>query len=59
MFNAYTEEYKLKHNVSYRSVLHKITIGLLYFWDVYDLNLWEKLAIMVKLWLAMICEATF
>ena len=26
----------------HRSVLHKITIDLLYFWDVYDANLWEK-----------------
>ena len=26
----------------HRSVLRKITIGLLYFWDVYDINLWEK-----------------
>ena len=25
-----------------RSVTRKITIDLLYFWDVYDLNLWEK-----------------
>ena len=25
-----------------RSVLHKITIDLLYFGDVYDVNLWEK-----------------
>ena len=30
------------------SVLHKITIDLLHFWDVYDANLWEKLAITVK-----------
>ena len=33
----------------HRSVLHKITIDLWYFWDVYDVNLWEKLAITVKL----------
>ena len=26
----------------HRSVLHKITIDLLYFWDVYDVSLWEK-----------------
>ena len=26
----------------HRSVLRKITIDLLYFWDVYDVNLWEK-----------------
>ena len=26
----------------HRSVLLKITIDLLYFWDVYDVNLWEK-----------------
>ena len=25
-----------------RGVLRKITIGLLYFWKVYDVNLWEK-----------------
>ena len=25
-----------------RSVLRKITIDLLYFWDVYDFSLWEK-----------------
>ena len=33
----------------HRSVLRKITIDLLYFWDVYDVNLWQKLAITVKL----------
>ena len=33
----------------HRSVLRKITIDLLYFWDIYDVNLWEKLAITVKL----------
>ena len=27
----------------------KITIDLLYFWDTYDVNLWKKLAITVKL----------
>ena len=32
-----------------RSVLCKRTTDLLYFWDVYDINLWEKLAITVKL----------
>ena len=42
---------------------YKITLDLLYFWNVYDVSLWEKLAITVKLcfiesW-AMICEATF
>ena len=26
----------------HRSVLCKITIDLFYFWDVYDVNLWEK-----------------
>ena len=26
----------------HRSVLRKITIDLLHFWDVYDVNLWEK-----------------
>ena len=26
----------------HRSILHKITIYLLYFWGVYDVNLWEK-----------------
>ena len=25
-----------------RSVLHKITIDPLYFWDIYDVNQWEK-----------------
>ena len=34
----------------HRSVLYKITIDyLLYFWDVYDINLWEKVVITVKL----------
>ena len=33
----------------HRSVLRKITVGLLHFWDVYDINRWEKLAIAVKL----------
>ena len=34
----------------HRSVLYKITIDyLLYFWDVYDTNLWEKVVITVKL----------
>ena len=32
----------------HRSVLLKTTIDLLYFWDVYDVSLWEKLAITVK-----------
>ena len=26
----------------HRSVLRKITIDPLYFWDIYDVNLWEK-----------------
>ena len=26
----------------HRSVLYKITIELLYFWDVYDIIVWEK-----------------
>ena len=26
----------------HRSILRKITIDLLYFWDVYDVSLWEK-----------------
>ena len=30
-------------------ILHKITIDLLYFSGVYDVNLWEKLVITVKL----------
>ena len=33
----------------YRSILHKITVDLLYFWGIYDVNLWEKLAITVRL----------
>ena len=34
----------------HRRVLYKITIDyLLYFWDVYDTNLWEKVVITVKL----------
>ena len=33
----------------HRGVLRKITIDLLYFWDIYDVNLWEKLVITVKL----------
>ena len=32
----------------HRSFLHKIKIDILY-WDVYDVNLWEKLVITVKL----------
>ena len=32
----------------HRNVLRKIVIDLLYFWDVYDINLCEKLAITVK-----------
>ena len=34
---------------NYRTVLCKVTIDPLYFWDIYDVNLWEKLAITVKL----------
>ena len=30
------------------SVFRKTTINLLYFWDVYDVSLWEKLIITVK-----------
>ena len=33
----------------HRSVLRKITIDLLYFWDVYDVNLWEKISAEVRL----------
>ena len=38
---------KIKAQVNFkpkihRSVPHKITIDLLYFWDVYDVNLWEN-----------------
>ena len=33
----------------YRSILHKITVYLLDFWGIYDVNLWEKLAITVRL----------
>ena len=32
----------------HRSTLHKITKDLLYFCEVHDVNLWEKLAITVK-----------
>ena len=35
--------------INHLQKINKITIDLLYFWDVYDVNLWEKLAIMVKL----------
>ena len=34
---------------NHRSVLLKITVDLVYFWDIYDVNLWEKLAITVRL----------
>ena len=34
---------------NHRSVVLKITVDLLYFWDIYDVNLWEKLAITVRL----------
>ena len=27
----------------HKSILHKITIDLLYFWDVYYINLWENI----------------
>ena len=45
----------------HRSAFHKITIDLLYFWDVYENSLWETLAIMVKLcfietWLKKGCD---
>ena len=33
----------------YRSGLHKVTKDLVYFWDVYDVSVWEMLAITVKL----------
>ena len=33
----------------HRSVLCRITIDLLYFWDVYDISVWEKVTITVKL----------
>ena len=33
----------------HRSVLHKIAVDLLYFSDIYDVSLWEKLAITIKL----------
>ena len=33
----------------HRSVLHKISIDLLYFRNISDVNLWKKLAITVKL----------
>ena len=39
----------INHFQKIQSVLHKIAIDLSNFWDVYDVNLWEKLAIMVKL----------
>ena len=28
------------------SVLHKIAIDLLYFWDIYDINLWENFLVL-------------
>ena len=33
----------------HRNVLRKITTDLLYFWDVYDVNLWEKISAEVRL----------
>ena len=33
----------------HRSVTYKITIDVSYFWDFSDVNLWEKLAITIKL----------
>ena len=33
----------------HRSILRKITIDLLYFWDVYDISLWEKTSTEVRL----------
>ena len=44
-FNVFINHFQKIHII----VLYKITIDLLYFWDVYDANLSEKLAIMVKL----------
>ena len=32
----------------HRSFLSKITIDLLYFWDVFDFNLWEKVTCPVR-----------
>ena len=43
-FNVFINHFPKIH----RSVLHKITIDLFYFWDTYDVNLWEKLAVTVK-----------
>ena len=37
-FNVFINHFLKIH----RSALHKITIDLLYFWDVCDINLWEK-----------------
>ena len=37
-FNVFLNHFPKIH----RSFLHKITIDLLYFWGVYDGNLWEK-----------------
>ena len=37
-FKAFINHFPKVH----RSVVHKITIDLLYFWDVYDVNLWEE-----------------
>ena len=45
-FNVFINHFQKIH----RSVLHKITIVLVYFWDVYNVNLWEKWAITVKLY---------
>ena len=44
-FNVFVNHFPRIH----RSALLKITIDLFYFWDAYDVNLWEKLAITVKL----------
>ena len=44
-FDVFINHFQKTH----RSFLHKRTIDLLYFWDAYDINLWEKLAITVKL----------
>ena len=45
LFNVFINHFLRIH----RSVLLKITIGLLYFRDIYDVNLWERLTITVRL----------
>ena len=39
----------LMHSPSIHSVLRKITIDLLYFWDDYEVNLWKILLAEVRL----------